>query len=128
MFKVLILLFLLGISACTSQRQVYIPVESKYVEDADLMVNICNKFSNELDAAKLHKAAVAVQSTRVISCFDYNSECDKYNSFIALAIKLSEDGALTNADQNEMREAASALSSAVSEGKMKLRKYYESKK
>lgn len=105
-----------------------LPDEQAYAQDGKLMLDICNKFANEPDAAKLHKAAMATQYARVISCSDYNGECSLYGTFLSLAINVSKDNDITTAERRQMREHLTKLRLAVETGKRKLHKELKSHK
>jgi len=114
-------------SACTGQPKT-LPPESKYEEYTSLMLNVGNKFVEETDAKKLHKAAVSTQTVRLISCSDFNDECSLYGKFISLVIQSSADGTLAPSERKELRSRLAELRAAIETGKKKLHEAWAKKK
>lgn len=106
-------------SSCTKE-EAYKPTLNQYVKDADLMVNVCKKFSNERDPVILRRTVLAMQSARTMACQNYNGECDLYNEFQVLALSLTKDGNFTFGSQAKLRAKLNELINAVDEGKKKL--------
>lgn len=92
----------------------------EYKKDGLLMINICQKFANEQDIKKLHKAAVSTQEARVINCRDYNGECTQYLNFLKIAIEYSKDGILTLPEESDLKSRVQQLKNTIEEGKFKL--------
>lgn len=106
--------------SCTDENRP-LPDIAQYKKDSDLMINICNKFANdEGDVKKLHEVALAVQMRRVLSCSDFNGECDHYNECISLVIKATESKRISKADREKLKEKVVELKQSVEEGKIKL--------
>ncbi|MBL7543601.1 MAG: hypothetical protein JNL11_07270 [Bdellovibrionaceae bacterium] len=105
---------------CTQTFDTPLPDKRKYETDGALMVNVCKKFSEEPDAKKLHKAAVAVQAARVISCSNYNNECDIYGRCLSEVINASKDGDVSSSERAAMKKTAMDLKVAVDEGNSKI--------
>lgn len=110
----------LVVVACTDEKP-YLPDIAQYKSDSDLMINICNKFANdEGDVKKLRDVALAVQIERVISCTDYNGECDLYNECLSLVIKVTESKNISQGDREKLKDKVVELKKAVEDGKVKL--------
>jgi hypothetical protein len=119
------LLGLLGaamlITSCTYDNS-KVPEITRYENDSELMINICNKFANdEGDVEKLHNAAVATQSARVISCSDFNGECTLYGECLNLVIKASKSSSISFSDRKKLKDKANELKQAIRDGKVKIR-------
>jgi hypothetical protein len=109
-------ILILFLASCTESKPP-LPSKEKYFSDTDLMIKICSKFYQETDASKLHKVAVATQSSRVISCENYFGECNLYGDFLALAISVSKDNELSAEDRNELRLELDKLKLAIQNGR-----------
>ncbi len=116
-----LILIILGVASCTLKDQPLPDFES-YQKDGQLMINICQKFSTEKDIQKLHKAAVATQNARVISCTDFNDECSLYGRCLALVIKAASDGKISAEESSSIHRNLIELKNAHYEGVRKLRK------
>ncbi len=108
-------------AGCTAQQKPT-PSLDKYSSETQMMTNICQKFATEPDAQKLHKAAVATQSSRVIACADYNGECELYGKCLALVISASADGNVSGEEQSKINQTLSELRKSIKEGLKQLRK------
>ncbi len=116
----LILILLINISilinsSCTKEK-IITPTLEKYKEDTELMLNICSKFQLELDPNKLHKVAVSMQESRVISCANFNNECNIYGDFLNIAVEVSSDGIITHEERKKMELQLLNLKAAIKEG------------
>lgn len=107
------------LAACTEENT-YKPTLNKYIEDTDLMINICRKFSEERDPAALRRVILAMQSARTITCTDYNGECKLFHEFESLALSLAAESTYNSGSQAKLKSKLSELISAVDEGKKKL--------
>lgn len=97
------------------------PDPTTYAADAKLMADICNKFTEDENAPRVHKAAIATQTARVIVCTDYNGECRLYSECLAKVIKASEDGNISARERGELRRLVSKLRAAGLLGERRLR-------
>jgi hypothetical protein len=113
-------LFLSTVICCESKIN-NVPTYLKYTEDTNLMLNIIKKFINEPDAKKINKVATAVQQTRIVSCTNYNDECDIYGKLISHLIEYTQDGNLSTEEQKKIEIQFAQLTSAIKEGKNKLK-------
>ena len=116
-----LILILLGVASCTLKDQPLPDFES-YQKDGQLMINICQKFASEQDISKLHKAAVATQNARVITCTDFNGECSLYGRCLTLVIKAASDGEISAEESTSINRNLIELKNAYFEGVRKLRK------
>lgn len=92
------------------------------------MMNICQKFVNdEGDIKRLHDAALAVQTRRVIACADYNGECSLYNECVSSVIQASKTNKISMDDRKKLKEISADLNKAVREGREKLKNAFYSK-
>lgn len=105
---------------CTDTSKTSLPDKKKYEDDGTLMVNICKKFSEEPDPKKLNTAAVAVQAARVVSCANYNEECNIYGRCLTEVIQASKDGNISSSERSDIKKIATELKAAVTEGISKL--------
>ena len=120
-FLLVSLLFILG---CTSQQEP-LPDLAKYEEDSVLLIKTSEKFANEPDVNKLYKVALAMQTTRTLSCIDFNNECSLFEKFLSATIKMSEKGSLSSDERKELRDLADKIKIAADEGRSKLREKSE---
>ena len=115
----ILLLFGLLIGAQSQARE---PDPIEYDTETKLMINVCNKFAGEKDAAKLNKVAMAMQLNRTINCIEFMGECKAYISCLSTMIRVSRDGTITEVEREQMHEAVADLKSAGAKGKDKLRR------
>lgn len=106
--------------ACTEEKKS--PNPEKYEADGRLMIEICQKFSGEADAKRLHTAAVATQTARVISCNDFFGECVAYGRCVSKAIAVAADGQISEAERSELKANLDELKSLFGEGLAKARR------
>ncbi|MGZ3690065.1 MAG: hypothetical protein ACXVAX_01090 [Pseudobdellovibrio sp.] len=105
---------------CTEEPK-YKPTLEKYTHDTNLMLNVCTKFADEQDAARLHKVVVAMQTSRAVTCpGDFNGECRAYDDFMSTALEVTEDNKFTSDAQLKLKQKLTELTRAVSEGRLKL--------
>lgn len=118
-FSILTLIFVGCFEENAEQKNIDL---TKFKKDTDLMINICEKLSHENDAGKLHKVAVATQTSRVVNCTDVAGECSLYLEFLSTAIKSSEDGDLSEIESVDLQERVKQLREAIEKAKIKIRK------
>jgi hypothetical protein len=120
-FLLLALFSAFSLASCSQDDQtIKDPDLDNYVSDSRLMSKMCSKFAEEREAKKLHEVVVAVQLAQPISCVDYYGECNAYNAFLAQAVRVSEDGVLSDDERRELRSRARELDEIVKEGKRKM--------
>lgn len=124
---VFVLILVVLVQGCTGDTDKVLPDMGTYEKDGALMVNICQKFADEPDGKKLNKAAVAVQAARVISCANFNEECNIYGRCLTQSIDASKDGDISARDRAELKKTVSDLKAALSEGKTKLEAAWKKK-
>lgn len=124
MKKIISLIFIAGIiftlCACTHDEP-YIPSLEKYTEDTNLIINVCNKLSEEHDPVKLRKVILAMQASRTIICTEYNGECALYQEFEQIALNATENGGYEPGAQQKLKAKITELTQTVENGKLKLK-------
>ena len=88
------------------------------------MIKICEKLSRESNAKTLNRVADSTFKSRVVSCFDYVGECNKYGKFLTEAVNLSKDGVLSSDDVTKLRSSCSSIKAKVKIGRKKLEEHY----
>ena len=86
------------------------------------MLKISGKLASENNGQRLHKVAVATQTSRIINCMDFNGECNQYLAFLSAAVRHSQDGELTDLESSDLEERVVQLKSAIVEGRAKIKK------
>lgn len=121
------LVLILLLSSCTFRSQEPLPDEKAYAENSGLLVNTSQKLADEPDAKKLHEIAMALQTTRTLSCSDYNDECSLFGKFLSLAAQLSNKGSMSMTDRRRLQDKAAEIRLKVELGKRRLREEIEQK-
>lgn len=110
--KVFILMMLLLLAACTKEPEKKIDIMD-FQKDTRLMVEICSKFANEQDAKRLHKVAVATETTKMFKCFGYSDLCVSYGECLSTVIKASADGQLSGSEKIDIQKRLTELQSDI---------------
>ena len=117
--KILISLTLV-LTACTKPSR-KLPTIEEYNKETTLMFNICEKLSKESNAKLLNKVATSTLQARVVACTDYFGECNQYGKFLSLAVEVSKDKELTQAERQQLSNSLNQLQVKIREGKRQLK-------
>lgn len=86
---------------------------------------VVQKILTETDPKKMHEIALAVESSRAVSCIPMAEECNLLGEILNKIVKATSSGALTDIDNVEINKLANQLDSECTKGQEKLAKEWK---
>lgn len=101
--------------SCTREAPPEINI-SDYQSNAKTIMDITKKLTNERSPKELHKAAVAVQQSRIGACVNVANECTLYGDFLREAVRVSEDHNITDEERHRLFQMKRDLELEINKG------------
>lgn len=99
--KLIFAVYILFAISCTRSEPEKIDA-SVYAKETQMMLSICSKFANEVDAGRLHQVAVATESAIIFKCAGYSDVCMAYGDCLSASIQSTKDKNLSSSERAQI--------------------------